>query len=656
MVREIEIPKDGNQGNCGNHDFSPVGFSVRGIPVQGRLRSAGRTRKDASPVRAWVRPASAASFAEHTKSPASSLRAIQYDDSWEPSVSLEVPASLGSIDGDFDRMARVLAEQQAAHETRIARLIEGLQKTLLDRLAPLPGTAQPRSNDALAGGSARRQSGQAESLLEFVPVDDVPLHRGGSAKSVLDGAQGRALAEDEDVAGQQFDKQQDVLDSIKQELGRNKSREDLVARARKRFSLGSDDGTKGMCLMRWIGRIVGSPLFETLSCACIVANAITIGVELDFEFEVLAKGEGMPPAFRILNLFFVIAFTVELLMRIIAEGRSFLAPTNSAFSWNAFDMILVLSSWLEEVLSHLAVNADMSVMRLFRTVRLVRSFRIIRVFKVFRDLRVMLQGILSSIRSLVWALFLLVAIQYLVAVCLLQFASAEIEAKTVDPSSGVLDADQYGQLQDYFGSLAVAMYTLFLSIAGGIDWGDAAAPMLALGTPLGILFCMYIAFAVLCVLNIITGVFVENANRLCSTDEEMVLLEQMEERRKWFAEVRCLFESADEESDGTIDASRFIERMKDVRMQAWMRKLGVQVEAYTAEALFHLLDFDGDGLLGFDEFAEALESIHGSAKSIDIAKIKKDTKTLRSDMERLIEIIKSRFDVGGLQHAAKCLS
>jgi Ca2+-binding EF-hand superfamily protein len=252
----------------------------------------------------------------------------------------------------------------------------------------------------------------------------------------------------------------------------------------------------------------------------------------------------------------------------------------------------------------------------------------------------MLAGIIYSLRSLVWAALLLLSIMYLVSVCLLQFASEEFTAKAKDPvNGGSLNDEEFKALKDYFGSLAVGQYTLFLSICGGIDWGDAAAPMMALHTALGLLFALYIAFAVLCVLNIITGVFVENSNRLTIQDDEMVLMEQMETRKKWMIEVRELFEAADVSKNGSLSMEEFENVMADVRMQAWFRKIGVQVESYSAQGLFSLLDFDGDGQLDLDEFGMALQSVHGSARAVEVAKVQRDTRTIRKDLRTLSDLL-----------------
>merc|ERR1712232_57522 len=67
-------------------------------------------------------------------------------------------------------------------------------------------------------------------------------------------------------------------------------------------------------------------------------------------------------------------------------------------------------------------------------------------------------------------------------------------------------------LSMFFGSLGGTALTLFQSITGGVDWrdishplGDSISPMLA------IVFIGYVSFMILALLNVVTGIFVDNA-------------------------------------------------------------------------------------------------------------------------------------------------
>jgi len=490
--------------------------------------------------------------------------------------------------------------------------------------------------EVLAGGHAAASGGQASHALKS-PRSPRLLVSGEGSPLILDsgrspkaGASGKAEASYEATLAKADKIQQDL------QLALKKEKENKKVQSLARLSTSGSTRQKPSYL--YIARaIVLHPVFEAISSVLIVLNAAVIGAEVDFGISHPLEQQHL--FFRIVNIFFVVAFFCELVLRMLAAGMYFISRQNPSIYWNLFDTTLVICSIVEEGLSAVS-NINVNALRLLRTLRLVRSFRIVRVFKAFRDLRVMLAGILQSLRSLVWAGLLLLAIMYLVAVCLLQFAGEEMSLQELDPSQAALDKVTFGELMNHYGSLTLTIYTLYKSIAGGIDWGDACAPLLALSYPIGCIFLAYVSFAILCVLNIITGVFVENANRLTVQDEEMVLMEQMEMRKKWFSEVEATFKEADSTGSGTIDKDEFREQMENVRLQTCLRKIGIQAESFTSDGLFTLLDFDGDGHIDLDEFVQALSNCHGTARAVDVAKINRDTRMLRREMRQVLKALK----------------
>merc|ERR1711920_315047 len=130
-------------------------------------------------------------------------------------------------------------------------------------------------------------------------------------------------------------------------------------------------------------------------------------------------------------------------------------------------------------------------------------------------------------------------------------------------------------LREHWGSLPTASYTLFLSICGGIDWGVVAGPLMKISPILGGLFCVYIALSIFCVLNIVTGVFVENTKNMLGKDETQLIMETMDARKQWLDEVKILWKKM--EIDDTVNVDTFASRVEDVRIQALFRQLGLDV-------------------------------------------------------------------------------
>merc|ERR1719424_842237 len=67
------------------------------------------------------------------------------------------------------------------------------------------------------------------------------------------------------------------------------------------------------------------------------------------------------------------------------------------------------------------------------------------------------------------------------------------------------------ELDRWFGSLTRSILSLYEAILGGADWNDEIVPLIDIHWVLGLMFMAYIAFAILAMLNVVTGIFVESA-------------------------------------------------------------------------------------------------------------------------------------------------
>jgi len=169
---------------------------------------------------------------------------------------------------------------------------------------------------------------------------------------------------------------------------------------------------------------------------------------------------------------------------------------------------------------------------------------------------------------------------------------------------------------------------------------------------LGALFLVYVAFAIICVLNIVTGVFLKHAQAFTKRVEEQAMLRELDARHQWLSEVRARFlEAASSSStcEGDADAAKttltwgeFGDFFADVKVQALFRKLGVDFDHMTQGGVFQLLDFDGTGEIDLDEFVLSMQNIHGQARGLDLARLRHEVRALRCGLEGMA----SRGDAG----------
>eukprot|EP00812_Abedinium_dasypus_P008787 NODE_2522_length_919_cov_639.127315.p1 GENE.NODE_2522_length_919_cov_639.127315~~NODE_2522_length_919_cov_639.127315.p1 ORF type:complete len:262 (-),score=86.51 NODE_2522_length_919_cov_639.127315:116-862(-) len=190
-----------------------------------------------------------------------------------------------------------------------------------------------------------------------------------------------------------------------------------------------------------------------------------------------------------------------------------------------------------------------------------------------------------------------------------------------------------GAFHEYWGSLPKSMLTLAQVTTSGVDWGEPADPLISLGIGWLFLFLLYITFYVFAVLNVVTAAFCQKAIESANIDPDSVIVRNLEARSELVARLRLFFAFL---SDGvhSITASKFVRKCTDELIQAYFEGFGV--ESTDAQALFDLLDTDGDGLIEEREFVEGCAQLQGQARSLDLALLSNQVKNLLDPICQLL--------------------
>jgi len=230
--------------------------------------------------------------------------------------------------------------------------------------------------------------------------------------------------------------------------------------------------------------------------------------------------------------------------------------------WNLFDFIVVALQVLEEVIACFSqqfddLNANFSIMRVLRVLRLVRIVRLVRVMRLIRDLHTIVCSIAGSFKSFVWTVIFIGFVIYINGVFLCQMAADQAQDKS-DAHVAVVE------LYTFFGSLPRAFLTLFQAITGGISWNEPVMALINHVSPLlGLVFSFYIAFAVLALLNVVTGVFVESAMESAKNDEDMAMVDRL----------RQAFQETDVDGSGIITWDEFEAALDEPGMEKTFQAL-----------------------------------------------------------------------------------
>jgi len=335
----------------------------------------------------------------------------------------------------------------------------------------------------------------------------------------------------------------------------------------------------------------------------IILNSCFIGYQTDIQFkQAMSETNDPRTASSYLSRAFAALFLAELLLRLLARRMNFF--TASDWKWNSFDAFLVVTSVMDEVMTS---QVNFSATRILRVFRMARVLRIIRIVGAFRELREMLCSVISSLKSIFWALVLLCLVIYLFAILFMQSALNIIEQDGAQPQ----------EFQSCWGSVHGAMYTLLAAISGGQDWIEAVAPFDNHSLFYRAFFSFFIVFVTFGMLNIPTGVFVARAAEISVLDKDLIIQAEIANTKSVVRNLRTMFQDLDTKHGGNIDIGKLTEYISRVDVQAYLAALNFHTS--NTKELISMLDPQKTGQVGMNDFIAGCLQYKGSAKAVDVA-------------------------------------
>jgi len=382
--------------------------------------------------------------------------------------------------------------------------------------------------------------------------------------------------------------------------------------------------------------IVQSGQFECVSSCAILAYAVSVGMEV----ELTATDPSLNPHFFNANITFCALFVLELIIRLLAWRHRFFYM--SGCGWNWLDLVSVLFSFVEIIVevemygagkSNVKGKKNTTLLRMFRVLKTLRALRLMRLMRAFRELRILVTSVILSCRSLIWALLLIFLVKYLFIVLFTQAAIEHLKHASANNEHTRL-------MRKYFGSMWRTSLTMYSSMFGGADWvewiimfGESGPQLLVVA------YMVFIAITIVAMLNVVTGVFVQNSIDSSQQEINEVIHSEIASETSVMQKLRLLFNEADTDNDGTLSMEDFCTYLKDVRVRAYLRHLGLDVSK--VRGFFCLLDLDNSKALSCDEFVLGCLRLQGQAKSVDIA-------TLMYEQKRLTGWIRKNFNALGI--------
>merc|ERR1712136_92468 len=198
----------------------------------------------------------------------------------------------------------------------------------------------------------------------------------------------------------------------------------------------------------------------------------------------------------------------------------------------------------------------------------------------------------KSLVPFLWALLILLLTIFMFAIVFVNGVAGHVQDLT--ESSGVLGED----VKVYFATMPMALLTLFMAISGGVDWFLVWKLLNRINISYGMLFVLFVLTSELAVLNIITGLFVNDALENASLDKDLLMQKMVP-------------------VGGTaISLEEFENHLNSSEVRLMLQFMGL--ETCDALSLFRILDVDESGLLEIDEFVVGFMRLKGKVNMIDI--------------------------------------
>merc|ERR1712136_184039 len=159
-------------------------------------------------------------------------------------------------------------------------------------------------------------------------------------------------------------------------------------------------------------------------------------------------------------------------------------------------------------------------------------------------------------------------------------------------------------LETYFGSMWMTFLSLFMSVTSGLSWWEVERVLLEIHPVYGLLFVVYIATMVLSLLNIVTGICVNNALEMAQLDRDLMMKFELDRKAAYVGCLEKVFRELDQDASGTI-------------------------------SFFEALDVDGSHELEIDEFVMGCLNLRGNVRNVDMNTLLRENKRL---MQRIGKI------------------
>lgn len=385
-----------------------------------------------------------------------------------------------------------------------------------------------------------------------------------------------------------------------------------------------------------MAKLVDSRWFECF-CGLVIACNCAVTVHTT-NYEAQSLKEDKSVVMKLLNIGFVAFYALELVMKLRVHRLYFFC--NAEMGWNLFDLVLVCMAVCDKFVAAVETSDSVSIshMRTMRIVRLAKILRMVRMMRFFQELRLMLNSLVGSMVSLFWSIVMLSLVFLVFALIFVQGATI-----TLMDDNGDLTADDRQLLISRLGSMEKGILALYQTTTGGEDWNLFYRSIQHTGELNCTLFLFFVAFAQFALLNILTGIYVENAMKLAQPDREKLAVSRRKAEITEAGELRRLFKSMDVSKKGCISEEQFMRQLNNANFKARLSLLGLDIK--DAELFFKIIasNFDHHEV-AIEAFVSGAMRLKGNASALDLQTLTFGTKLIHANQIQFHKDVDKRLE------------
>lgn len=349
--------------------------------------------------------------------------------------------------------------------------------------------------------------------------------------------------------------------------------------------------------------VVDTDWFSTAMAVVVVVNVIMIGLETELP--------GNEDLFSAINNGFLLAYIIELLMRMLTHGIKSLSDP-----FTVMDLILVLLAFLERALSSAGFARALPT---FRMLRLVRIFRSSRIFQHSKELAAIAAASVKMFRTLLWVLMILLIFLW----CMATFAHVVIGRSaewngTLDPNKDFPPFTPF-DIRQYFGTVYKSFITL-LQVVTLSQWAPhIARPIIKVYPALFVFFVMFLFVTtyglLICIISNLVQESIATSKSSAKAREEA----KLEERRNAGRKAQEIMKEIDADGSGELCEAELAYALQATDLEQILLNLGVPV--VSAPELICLLDHNGNGEVSYEELVSGVVRMEENITKRDFAMI-----------------------------------